>query len=154
MTFTRLNRGPKIKDKSLKPDEREVALKWRANPTAPFLDIALGRNIAWSMGLRYHSERVDILIGEGEDAGKLLIRKSENGSWWCQVRAGQYCVFLDSDVSIAHFALFPGVEVQASGLEVRDCAVTFPIPVHAMHPSAQPHGVDFNTSQGLKGAVR
>jgi len=131
MTFTQLNRGPKVKAKVRKPGEREVALKWRANPTAPFLDIALGRYIAWSMGLRHSSERVDVLFGDGNDAGKLQIRKSENGSWWCQVRNGQYCVFLDSDVSIARFAMLPGVEIQGDGFEVRDSAVTFPIPAAA-----------------------
>lgn len=131
MTFTQLNRGPKVKGKAVKPGEREVAMKWRANPTAPFLDISLGSYIAWSMGLRYSSERVDVLIGEGDDADKLQIRKSENGSWWCQVRGGQYCVFLDSDVSIARFAMFPGVELQRDGFDVRDGAVTFPIPAAA-----------------------
>lgn len=131
MTFTQLNRGPKVKAKVLKPGERQVALKWRAHPTAPFLDIALGRYIAWSMGLRSISERVDVLFGEGDDAGKLQIRKSENGSWWCQYRSGQYSVFLDSDVSSARFALFPGVEIQGNDFEVRDGAVTFPIPAAA-----------------------
>lgn len=131
MTFTPLNRGPKVKAKPQKPGEHQVALKWRANPTAPFLDIALGRHVAWSMGLRYISERVDILIGEGDDAGKIQIRRSESGSWWCQVRGGQYCVFLDSDVSIAQFAMFPGVEIYGEGLEVRDGTVTLPIPAAA-----------------------
>lgn len=131
MTFTQINRGPKVKAKARKPGDREVAMKWRASPTAPFLDIALGSNVAWSMGLLYSSERVDVLIGEGDDAGKVQIRRSENGSWWCQVRGGQYCVFLDSDVSIARFAMFPGVEIQGDGIEVSHGAVTFAIPAAA-----------------------
>lgn len=128
MTFTQLNRGPKVKPKPRKPGQREVALKWRANPTAPFLEIALGSDVAWSLGLRYISERVDVLIGEGDDAGNIRIRRSENGSWWCQVRGGQYCVFLDSDVSISRFAMFPGVEIQGDGIEVCDGALTFTMP--------------------------
>lgn len=131
MTFIQLNRGPKVKVKVQKPGDREVALKWRANPTAPFLEIALGRHVAWSMGLRYNSERVDVLIGEGDDAGKMQIRRSENGCWWCQVRGGQDCVFLDSDASLARFALFPGVEIQRDGIEVGEGIVTFPIPAAA-----------------------
>lgn len=154
MTFTELKRGPKVKANVPKPTDDEVALKWRANPTAPFLDIAIGRHVAWSMGLRYMSERVDVLFGEGDDAGKLQIRRSENGSWLCQVRSGRYCVFLDSDVSIARFAMFPGVEIQGNGIEVRDGALTFPIPVHAMQPTSLAQGVDFNTSQVLKGAAQ
>lgn len=128
MTFTQLNRGPTIKRKMPKPGDREVALKWWANPTAPFLGISLGMAIAWSIGVRHMSERVEILVGEGEDSGKIMIRRAENGSWWCRVRGGEYCVFLDSEVSLRHFALFAGVEIQSSDVEVRNDAVTFAIP--------------------------
>ncbi len=132
MTFTELKRGPKVKAVAPKPTDDQVALKWRANPTAPFLDMAIGRHVAWSMGIRYLSERVDVLIGEGDDAGKIQIRRSENGSWLCQVRSGRYCVFLDSDVSLARFGMFPGVEIQSDGIEVHDGSVTFPIPAAAI----------------------
>lgn len=128
MSFTQINRGPKIKVKTLKPGEREVALKWWANPTAPFLGISLGITIAWSIGIRHLSERVEVLIGKDEDAGKVRIRRTATGSWWCRVRGGEYCVFLDSEVSMQLFALFAGVEIQSSGIEVRDDAVTFVIP--------------------------
>lgn len=131
MTFTPLIRGPKVKSSVVKPTDDEVGLKWRANPTAPFLEIAIGRYVAWAIGFRSFSECVHVLIGEGDDAGKVQIRRTEKGSWWCQVRGGRYTVFLDSDVSVARFAMFPGVQTQSTGIEMRDGAVAFPIPAAA-----------------------
>lgn len=139
MTFTQLNRGPTIKLKMPKPGDREVALKWWANPTAPFLGISLGATIAWSLGIRHLTDRVDVLIGEGEDAGKIRIKQSENGSWLCRVRGGEYCVFLTSEVSLARFAMFPGAKIQSCGIEFRDRQVTFPIPTAAQLVSGGTH---------------
>jgi len=131
MSFVQLNRGPKVKVKARRVADGEIALKWWANPTAPFLGIAIGEDIARAIGIISYSQRVDLLIGEGEDAGKLCIRKAENGSWWFRIRGHQRVVFLDSDVSQKHFAMFPGDALQSSGIQFSAGAVTFDIPASA-----------------------
>lgn len=128
MTFVQINRGPKIKGKPQRVAKDQLTLKWWANPTAPYLGIAIGEKIARAIGIIDFSQRVEFLMGVGDDAGKAAIRNSASGSWWCRVRGGEYCVFLDSEVSNRYFALFPRVEIQTSAIEVQGDTVTFSLP--------------------------
>lgn len=135
MTFKQVSRGPTIKQKAQRVADHQIALKWWAHPTAPFIGIAIGGSIAHSIGIIRCTERVDFLFGQGDDAGKVGIRRSDDGCWLCRVRGNEYCVFLDSNTSGKYFALFPRIEIAQRNILIERHAVYFTMPEFARRNS-------------------
>jgi hypothetical protein len=128
MSFQRIFRQPHIKAKPARVPDDGIALQWWANPTAPFLGIHIGHKLASSIRLFDHSQPIQVLLGEGADFGMLGLRRVERGDWWCRVRAGSWCAFLDSHISNEYFELFERRLISREAITVSEDAVYFHVP--------------------------
>jgi hypothetical protein len=127
MSFVRMQRTLFDQPPPVEVEPNGIVIKWRDMPEAPSLIIVIGDVLARQMGFREFRHRALILLGEGNDQGKLAIVRYDAPDSDYRVQPVRFGVrvYVPCHIAVKHFAFGPAVAVPPSDIVVTGDRTTF-----------------------------